>query len=162
MLLLNEDGRGQVTGIAPVSFVNSFFEQEKLPYDLGWTPSLLQTNFATLAVMIAQIVLYANDEVLEGIEILESKFPCPYLSLRHFSETGCRRHGQARVRRAWYIETQVGVCLGRDELDARATIAFPVRKLGAIPTCACPGLLVPIIPDVLLRYCHVLTAVCTW
>lgn len=61
-----------VTGIAPPAYVNSFFEKEKLPYELGWTKPIIQTNFATLAVMIAQIVLYARDEVLELVQITES------------------------------------------------------------------------------------------
>lgn len=64
-----------VTGIAPVAYVNSFFEQERLPYELGWTPSLIQTNFVTIAVMVAQIVLYAHDELLELEQITESALP---------------------------------------------------------------------------------------
>lgn len=40
---------------------NSRTEQERLPYELGWTPPLVETNFPTLAVM-AQELLLANPE----------------------------------------------------------------------------------------------------
>lgn len=62
-----------VTAVAPQSFVNMFFEQEKLPTELGWQKSTLQTNFATLALTIAQILLFADDLQLEVAEITESK-----------------------------------------------------------------------------------------
>jgi hypothetical protein len=50
-----------------------FFEQERLPYELGWKKPLVQTNFLTLAVMVAQIVLWANDELNQGLVITESE-----------------------------------------------------------------------------------------
>jgi hypothetical protein len=50
-----------------------FFEQERLPYELGWKKPLVQTNFPTLAVMAAQIVLWANDELNQGLVITESE-----------------------------------------------------------------------------------------
>ncbi|EME43728.1 hypothetical protein DOTSEDRAFT_23861 [Dothistroma septosporum NZE10] len=44
-----------VTGDAPIEYVKSFFEHERLPYELGWTPPTEQINFATLAAMAAQV-----------------------------------------------------------------------------------------------------------
>jgi hypothetical protein len=52
--------------------VNSFFELEKLPYELGWRPPIVQTNFPTLALMVPQIVAAADDELLEGAVITAS------------------------------------------------------------------------------------------
>jgi hypothetical protein len=63
-----------LTGIAPAEFVDSFFVQERLPYELGWTPNLVPTTLATLAVLGAEILLFAGDAVPEGFEITESKF----------------------------------------------------------------------------------------
>jgi len=58
-----------VTGIAPTKFVDFWIQNEKFPYELGWTPPLVQTNLATLAIKITEIVALANDEVLEGVLI---------------------------------------------------------------------------------------------
>ncbi|GIZ39514.1 hypothetical protein CKM354_000289500 [Cercospora kikuchii] len=46
-----------LTGVAPVSYVKSLFENERLPYEQGWQKSLLETNFVTLGAMIGQLVL---------------------------------------------------------------------------------------------------------
>jgi hypothetical protein len=54
-----------VTGIAKSAYVNSFFEQERLPYELGWTPPVAQTNFPSLALLIPRILAAANDPELE-------------------------------------------------------------------------------------------------
>jgi hypothetical protein len=53
--------------------VDYWFENERLPYELGWTPPLAQTNLVTLAVKITEIVALANDEVLEGFLITASR-----------------------------------------------------------------------------------------
>ncbi|EIN04231.1 heme-thiolate peroxidase [Punctularia strigosozonata HHB-11173 SS5] len=63
-----------IIAMAPQSFVNMLFEQEKLPFELGWKPSVVQTNFATLAATVAQILVFADDEQLEVAEITESEY----------------------------------------------------------------------------------------
>ena len=46
-------------------------ENERLPYELGWTPPTTETNLATLGVMIAQLQA-ANPEALpEGLSLGE-------------------------------------------------------------------------------------------
>lgn len=45
-----------ITGVAPYNYVQSLFEQERLPYELGWTPPTTQTNFGTLAAMIGKLI----------------------------------------------------------------------------------------------------------
>jgi hypothetical protein len=61
-----------VTGIAPATYVDSFFEQEKLPYELGWTPPLVQTNFLSLTLLIPRVLIAAGDPVLEVSQLTES------------------------------------------------------------------------------------------
>jgi hypothetical protein len=74
-----------VTAIAPQSFVNMFFEQEKLPFELGWHPPTVQINFATLVATVAQILVFADDEQLEVTEITESMSfaPIAFACLTH-------------------------------------------------------------------------------
>jgi hypothetical protein len=43
------------TGIAKASFVDSLFELERLPFELGWTPSASQTNKTTLAALVTKL-----------------------------------------------------------------------------------------------------------
>lgn len=45
-----------ITGIAPLSYIRSFFEQERLPYHLGWRPVPFANNIATvLGISIASL-----------------------------------------------------------------------------------------------------------
>ncbi|GIZ41240.1 hypothetical protein CKM354_000455300 [Cercospora kikuchii] len=46
-----------ITGEAPISYVRSFFEQERLPYELGWTKPAVETNLATLGIMANNMLL---------------------------------------------------------------------------------------------------------
>ncbi|KAK5152710.1 hypothetical protein LTS14_008244 [Recurvomyces mirabilis] len=46
---------------APISYVRSLFEQEKLPFDLGWRPSPLPITFASLSVMAAELQAGSNE-----------------------------------------------------------------------------------------------------
>jgi hypothetical protein len=61
-----------ITGIAKREYVDSLFEKERLPYELGWRPSVVQTNLATLAVMVPIILAAAGDPILEVSQITES------------------------------------------------------------------------------------------
>ena len=59
------------TGVAPVKYVKSLFEKERLPYELGWTPPTGETNLPSLGAMIAKLEL-ANPSVLaEGLSLGE-------------------------------------------------------------------------------------------
>jgi hypothetical protein len=49
------------TGVAKASWVDSFFEQERLPYELGWTTPRAQTNLTTLSALSSQVLAAAND-----------------------------------------------------------------------------------------------------
>ena len=58
------------SGVAPVAYVRSLFEQERLPYELGWQPSKLPITLQTLGQMIFELV-QANgaDAVPEGLNV---------------------------------------------------------------------------------------------
>ena len=50
-----------ITGAAPISYVRSLFEQEKLPFDLGWRPSPLPITFASLSAMAAKLQTVSHE-----------------------------------------------------------------------------------------------------
>lgn len=56
-----------ITGIAPVSYVRTFFEQERLPYAEGWKAPSTQTNLLTLGDMVLRLNQAAGEEVPEGL-----------------------------------------------------------------------------------------------
>lgn len=60
-----------VTGVAPVKYVKSLFEKERLPYELGWTPPQGETNLPSLGAMIAQLELANPSLVAEGLSLGE-------------------------------------------------------------------------------------------
>ncbi|WPH00419.1 Chloroperoxidase [Acrodontium crateriforme] len=56
-------------GNPPVSYVKSFFENETLPYNLGWTKPEIEVDFETLQPIITELIL-ANGEVIpEGLTL---------------------------------------------------------------------------------------------
>jgi len=61
-----------VTGVAPYAYVQSLFEQEKLPYELGWRPSLVPTTLASLGLMVGELNAATGEPLLEGLILSES------------------------------------------------------------------------------------------
>lgn len=60
-----------VSGVANLDYVRQLFEQEKLPYNLGWRPSTEPITLNTLGTMIITQLYPANDEALpEGLEVI--------------------------------------------------------------------------------------------
>ncbi|TVY75661.1 putative sterigmatocystin biosynthesis peroxidase [Lachnellula suecica] len=76
------------TGVGPVEYVKTFFEEERLPYDevsaimiygmvqylrllQGWTPPTEETNLTTLLLMILQLVPDSGEPIPEGLTITE-------------------------------------------------------------------------------------------
>ena len=64
-----------VTGIAPVSYVRSFFESERLPYELGWTPPTTQTTLMTLGAMVLQLNAASGEAVPETLLVTSQTVP---------------------------------------------------------------------------------------
>ncbi|KAI9051161.1 hypothetical protein LZ554_005263 [Drepanopeziza brunnea f. sp. 'monogermtubi'] len=58
-----------ITGVARVEYVKVLFEQERLPYNEGWRPTISETNLSTLAGMILQLIAASNDVLPEGLVI---------------------------------------------------------------------------------------------
>lgn len=73
-----------LTGDAPLEYVRSFFgrhlhdskvrtylmlcvEQERLPYELGWTKPAVETNFVTLGAMAGQVALTQPVDLVEDL-----------------------------------------------------------------------------------------------
>lgn len=61
-----------ITGNAPVSYVKDFFENERLPYELGWTAPAVTTSLLTLGSMIIELNLATGEELPEGLTLLNS------------------------------------------------------------------------------------------
>jgi hypothetical protein len=59
-----------VSGNAKVSYVKSLFEQEKLPFDLGWRPSKSPITLASLGIMVAELYATSPEPIPEGAKIL--------------------------------------------------------------------------------------------
>lgn len=54
------------SGVAEVSYVRSLFEQEKLPYALGWRPSAEPITLTTLGQMVLELYAANPESVPEG------------------------------------------------------------------------------------------------
>lgn len=55
-----------VTNSAPVAYVRSLFEKEKLPYELGWRPSKLPITLVSLGAYVLELFAANPDRVVEG------------------------------------------------------------------------------------------------
>lgn len=70
-----------VTGEAPVSFIRSLFEQEKLPYELGWQPPTTPTTIASLVVMLAKILAATGETLPDGLILSQYSLKAAFLGL---------------------------------------------------------------------------------
>lgn len=52
---------------APISYVRSLFEKQKLPFDLGWRPSAVPITFPTLGEYILELFAANPDRFVEGM-----------------------------------------------------------------------------------------------
>lgn len=59
-----------VSGKAKVEYVRSLFEQEKLPYGLGWRPSRVPITLGSIGVMVAELYALGPEPISEGAVIL--------------------------------------------------------------------------------------------
>jgi hypothetical protein len=59
-----------VSGKAKIEYVKSMFEEEKLPYDLGWRPSTAPTTLTSLGLMIVELQGSSPEPVPEGLRIV--------------------------------------------------------------------------------------------
>ncbi|KAL9087826.1 MAG: hypothetical protein Q9159_003423 [Coniocarpon cinnabarinum] len=57
------------SGKAKVDYIKEWFEQEKLPYDIGWRPSAQPITLETLGQMVLELFANNPEEIPEGITI---------------------------------------------------------------------------------------------
>ncbi|CZR52968.1 related to chloroperoxidase [Phialocephala subalpina] len=60
------------TGVAPIEYVRSLFEEERLPYEEGWRPTAEPTTLGSLAAMIFELNIANGEELPEGLTLTES------------------------------------------------------------------------------------------
>ena len=63
-----------ITNSAPVAYVRSLFEKDKLPYELGWRPSKVPITLVSLGAYVLELFAANPDRVMEGKgELLASR-----------------------------------------------------------------------------------------
>jgi len=63
-----------ISGKAKISYVRSLFEQEKLPYALGWRPSAAPITLASLGLMVMELVAVSPEPIPEGARIVADSY----------------------------------------------------------------------------------------
>lgn len=59
-----------ISGKARVDYIRSLFEEEKLPYALGWRPSKAPITLASLGVMVTELYAVSPEPLPEGTKIV--------------------------------------------------------------------------------------------
>lgn len=59
-----------VTGRAKIEYVRMFFEQEKLPYALGWRPNATPITLASVGAMIVRLLAFTPEPVSEAGKVV--------------------------------------------------------------------------------------------
>jgi hypothetical protein len=75
-----------ISGKAKISYVRSLFEQEKLPYSLGWRPSQAPITLVSLGVMITELIAASPEPIPEGLRIVTYVFFLVYLTTTHTND----------------------------------------------------------------------------
>ncbi|CAD0081980.1 unnamed protein product [Aureobasidium vineae] len=70
-----------ITGVAPLEYVRSLFEQEKLPYELGWQPPKTTTTLASLGAMAIQLNAASGEQIPEGVILGENSLKAVLIGL---------------------------------------------------------------------------------
>jgi hypothetical protein len=70
-----------ITGVAPLEFVRSLFEQERLPYELGWQPPKTTTTLASLGAMALELNAASGEAVPEGVILGEKSLRAVLIGL---------------------------------------------------------------------------------
>jgi len=69
------------TGVAPVPYVRSLFEKERLPYELGWRPTVEPTTLNSLGAMLFALNLANGEPVPEGLIVGEHSLKAALIGL---------------------------------------------------------------------------------
>lgn len=97
---------------APLAYVEDFFENERLPYALGWRPSTTPITLLSLANMISQLI-EANgaDALPEGLSVAANTY----------------KGESARLSLIFEMSLMIIRCVGRHRSDY-----WPARKLDPV------------------------------
>jgi hypothetical protein len=68
-IILEALGENPEAMTAPKSYFKMFFEQEKLPYELGWRPSKLGITTPSIFSTAGLIFAASNETVPEGLQM---------------------------------------------------------------------------------------------
>lgn len=55
---------------APVAYVRSLFEQQRLPYELGWQPSTIPITLSSIGNFVTLLFAKTPEKLPLGIEVL--------------------------------------------------------------------------------------------
>lgn len=69
------------SGVAPIDYVRSLFEDERLPYELGWTPPKAPTTLASLGQMVLELNAANGEEIPEGLILGEKSLKAALIGL---------------------------------------------------------------------------------
>merc|ERR1712070_645045 len=72
------------SGRAKLDYVRMLFEQEKLPYELGWRPSTVPISLVTLGQMVLELSAAAPDPVGEAVNVTADSYKVSFLLFPHF------------------------------------------------------------------------------
>lgn len=70
-----------VTGSAPVEYIQSLFEEERLPYEEGWRPTVLPTTLTSLGAMVFELNIANGEELPEGLILSEHTLKAALIGL---------------------------------------------------------------------------------
>lgn len=62
-------GGDDLTGVTRLDWVKSLFEEERLPYDLGWRPRAEPITLASLGLMVNNLFAVSPSKLSEGYTI---------------------------------------------------------------------------------------------
>lgn len=70
-----------ITGEAPIEYVRSLIEQEKLPYELGWRPPTTPTTLASLVAMLIQMQAATGETIPDALTLSEDSLKAAFVGL---------------------------------------------------------------------------------
>ncbi|KAH8635910.1 hypothetical protein IG631_07744 [Alternaria alternata] len=80
-LYLQTMGSDPLSGKAKVEYVRSFFEQEKLPFELGWRPSVLPITLPSLGAMVVELQASSPEPLPEGVKIVADSYKNVFIAV---------------------------------------------------------------------------------
>ncbi|CAN9094956.1 unnamed protein product [Alternaria alternata] len=80
-LYLQTMGSDPLSGKAKIEYVRSLFEQEKLPFELGWRPSVLPITLPSLGAMVVELQASSPEPLLEGAKIVADSYKDVFIAV---------------------------------------------------------------------------------